>query len=229
MTNNLNNGYKTMIYYNYKKVSCYTIREIQTILSLNNLINKADTIEEKILSISADKNDRQMIQLLEENDFKARYDWFIYEVNNSNYQISDYIIEIPNRKEIEELLIHQLHECSERMPQLFNEKGEDDDWVDLGEVALGYIINNKVVSILTFSIKEDNSIHIYLTYTKPEYRSQGLSTKMFDFIKNYASQNRIKIITVCTDVSEGNRVPNMFYKNGFKYFKTSYTKFLKEG
>ncbi|MCL2354876.1 MAG: GNAT family N-acetyltransferase, partial [Oscillospiraceae bacterium] len=107
-------------------------------------------------------------------------------------------------------------------------KGEDDDWLTLGKNALAYVVDNNIISVLTFSTEKNNTIHIYLTYTKPEYRSQGLGTKMFDYIKNFAYENNINSITICTDISTNNPVPNMFFKNSFKYLKTSYTKILNE-
>ena len=109
---------------------------------------------------------------------------------------------------------------------MFDENGEDDEWTQCGDICIAYSKNNNVISVLTFTVEKQSNLHIYLTYTIPDYRSQGLGSKLFDYVKNFAYKNDIKTITVCTDVSKNNPVPNMFLKNGFKYFKTGYDKIL---
>jgi len=219
---------KIFIYHNYKRVSCCAIYDTQTYKTLKQLTDNLHEIKEDSIVVTADKNDCQISALLIDNKFKADYNWYLFEVIEPNFEINENIIEIKERKDIEDLILDQVHELSKRMPSLFDEKGEDDDWPSLGEKAIGYIVDNNIISLLTFSIKKDNTIHIYLTYTKPEYRSQGIGTKMFDYAKDFAYKNGIKAITVCTDISTNNPVPNMFLKNDFKYFKTSYTKIIKK-
>ena len=126
------------------------------------------------------------------------------------------------------MFTEQVHELAKRMPEMFDKRGEERGWYKAGDVCIAYIEGQEIVSLLTYSFeKRTNNLHIYLTYTIPQKRSQGYGGKLIDYVKNATIKNNVDIITVCTDVSVGNRVPNMFYKNGFKYFKTGYEKILK--
>ena len=134
------------------------------------------------------------------------------------------IKEIENREVVRKLLMDQVHELALRMPDLFDENGEE-DWYKLGDNCLTYLHNNEIISVLTYTIEKDN-IHIYLTYTIPEYRSSGYGSILIKYMKYFAMKNNIKTITICTDVNKNNRVPNMLNKNKFEYFKTGYEKII---
>ena len=140
---------------------------------------------------------------------------------------SDSIVQVKKRKIVKDLLTDQVHELAARMPEMFDENGEEEGWYKCGKKCLVYLKDKQIASILTYSHeKQNNNIHIYLTYTLPDMRSKGLGSKLLDYVKYVASKNNISTITICTDVSKGNRVTNMFLKNGFVYYKTGYHKVI---
>lgn len=217
----------SFIYYNFKKISSFCIYDQQNYYSLKYLIDNIDCIEQDAVEVTIDNRDIKCLNLLNSNDFIPNYHWYIYSIGNEYSIIDKNIIEVKDRETVRKLLTDQVHELAMRMPSLFDENGEEEDWYKLGDYCLAYLHNNTITSVLTYTIEKDN-IHIYLTYTVPEYRSSGYGSILIECMKYFAMKNNIKTITICTDVSENNRVPNMLNKNKFKYFKTGYEKIIRK-
>lgn len=216
------------IYYKFKKLSSLCIYDEQSYDSLKYLIDNIDCIKQDAVEVTIDNRDIKCLNLVNSNDFMPTYHWYIYSIIGNEYSIIDKnIIEIKDREKVRNLLTDQVHELASRMPSLFDENGEEEDWYKLGDYCLAYMHNNIITSVLTYTIEKDN-IHIYLTYTVPEYRSSGYGSILIKYMKYFAMKNNIKTITVCTDVSENNRVPNMLNKNMFQYFKTGYEKIIRK-
>lgn len=215
------------IYYKFKKISSFCIYDQQNYDSLKYLIDNINCIEQDAIEVTIDNRDIKCLNLVNSNDFTPTYHWYIYNVNNETNIIDKNIIEVKDRETVRNLLTDQVHELAMRMPSLFDENGEEEDWYKLGDRCLAYLHNNMIISVLTYTIENDN-IHIYLTYTVPKYRSSGYGSILIEYMKCFSMKNNIKTITVCTDVSENNRVPNMLNKNKFAYFKTGYEKIIKK-
>lgn len=214
------------IYYEFRKLSSLCIYDQQNYDTLKYLIDNISCIKQDAIEVTIDNRDKNCLNLIENNDFIPTYHWYIYDVNNETDIPGENIIEIKKREIVRSLLTDQVHELAVRMPSLFDENGEEEDWYKLGDNCIAYLHNNMIISVLTYTIENDN-IHIYLTYTIPQYRSKGYGSILVKYMKFFAMKNNIKTITICTDVSENNRVPNMLNKNKFKYFKTGYEKIIK--
>lgn len=217
-------------YIDSKQYKTFSIYDTLTQEKLNYILENLQNIKYQALEICFDATNQDMLALATNAGFKPNYNWYIYNVSQDDIKLLPGldIAEVKNRKVVKDMLTDQVHELAARMPEMFDQNGEEEGWYKCGKKCIVYLQYNKIASILTYTHeKENNNIHIYLTYTLPHLRSMGLGSKLLDYVKYIAAKNKIPTITVCTDVSKGNRVPNMFYKNGFKYFKTGYHKALK--
>lgn len=222
---------KGILFSNFKKYKALSIYDTLDEESLNYVLDNMYSIKQDAIEITIDKNDKKLLKSVQDAGFKPIYDWFIFDLS-SKYNDGvdlDNIVQIKNRRKVKKMLTEQVHELAKRMPEMFDKNGEEKGWYKAGDICIAYIEEEKIVSLLTYSFEsKTNNIHIFLTYTIPQKRSLGYGGKLIDYVKNIAIKNNVSTITVCTDVSSGNRVPNMFYKNGFKYFKTGYEKILKQ-
>ncbi len=218
---------KSTIYFKFKEISSFCIYDKQNYFTLKKIIKNLNKIKEDSIEITVNKNNIIISKILKKNSFISDYDWFIYRPNKKE-SVDPNIKIIEDREKIIDLLIEQEHELSKRTPEMFDQNGEEMDWEKCGENCIAYFDGDKIISVLTYTVEREDNLHIYLGYTLPEFRSKGIGSLLFNYIKNKAFEDKIETITVCTDSTKSNRVPNMIKKNGFKYFKTGYYKILKE-
>ncbi len=221
---------KGILWDNYKKYSAISIYDTLDENLFDFLIKNLDKLKTQAVEITFDINNQHLLAKARDLNFLPIYHWYIYNISDCDKNlIPDKNIKIiTKRKLVRKELINQVHELAKREPSMFDKNGEEKNWYKAGKNCIAYNQNGKILSILTWQYEpQNNNIHIYLTYTLPEYRSKGYNSKLFDYIKKYAFENNIQTLTVCTDVTPNNRVPNMFYKNNFKYFKTGFKKLLK--
>ena len=96
-----------------------------------------------------------------------------------------------------------MHELAQRDPSMFDKNGEEKGWYKAGKNCMAYLQDEQIISVLIWQYEPQNeNIHIYLTYTLPQFRSQGYNSKLIDYVKQYASVRGVKTITVCTDTTE---------------------------
>lgn len=210
---------------NFKEYKTFSIYDTLNEKMLDYILQNLGNIKYQAIEVCFDARNQGMLDKVVAAGFEPNYHWYIYDVakEDCNKVSSTDIGIVKKRKLVKDMLTDQVHELAQRMPEMFDENGEEKGWYKCGKKCIVYLKDNQIASILTYTHeKHNNNIHIFLTYTLPQYRSMGLGSKLIDYVKHVAAKNNIATITVCTDVSEGNRVPNMFYKNGFRYFKTGY-------
>ena len=201
---------------NFKKYSSISIYDTLDENSFNYITQNLSKIPAQTIEITFDINNKRLLKQATELNFFPIYHWYIFYVSPTQKQLEtdSNISALKRRRLVKKQLTDQVHELAKREPNMFDKNGEEKNWYKAGKKCFVYKLNNKIISILTWQYEpQNNNIHIYLTYTLPEYRSQGYNSKLFNHIKNYASEKGIKTITVCTDVTKNNPVPNMFYKN----------------
>lgn len=222
---------KGVLYNDFKKYSAifiYDTLDNQNFEYVNSILNK---LKVKAVEITLDATDIQLYKKALSQKYVPIYYWYIYRVNkiDKNIIVDTNIKVIKNRRKVKNLLTDQVHELAKRMPSMFDKNGEEKGWYKSGKNCIAYMQDKTIISVLTWQYEpQNNNIHIYLTYTLPDKRSMGYSSKLFDYIKKYAAEHGVDTITVCTDVTKQNRTPNMFIKNNFKYFKTGFEKFIEK-
>lgn len=220
---------KGHLWNDFKRYSAICIYDTLDEESFDYVIANLGKIKQEALEITFDINNASILDKARKLNFIPDYHWYIYSISENDKELAsdDNITIIKKRKLVKKQLIDQMHELAHREPNMFDKNGEVKDWYKSGKECIAYIEGKEIVSVLTWQYEpQNNNIHIYLTYTQPKYRSKGYNSKLFDYMKKYAFDHNIKTITVCTDVTNKNRVPNMFYKNGFKYFKTGFEKII---
>ena len=222
---------KGHLWNDFKMYSSVCIYDTLDEESFDYVVSNIDKIKQQALEITFDINNSSILDKAKKMDFAPDYHWYIYNIseNDKKLDLDNNIKIVKKRKIVKDQLVAQMHELAQREPNMFDKNGAARDWYKSGKECIAYIEGKEIVSVLTWQYEpQNNNIHIYLTYTQPEYRSKGYNSKLFDYIKKYAFEHNIKTITVCTDVTDKNRVPNMFFKNGFKYFKTGFEKIIKQ-
>lgn len=222
--------YGTM-WHEYKKYSAVSVYDTQSRESFDVLCDNLDKIKQEALEVTLDTTDSVIMKKANKLGFYPIYLWYRYFVKEEDKakDIDSHIVVIKHRKQVKKQLTDQVHELAGREPDMFDKNGEDKGWYKSGKNCIAYVQDKEIISILTWQFEpQNNNIHIYLTYTLPEYRSQGYGQKLIDYVKQYASIHGVKTISVCTDTTKANRVPKMFERNEFCYFKTGFVKLLKQ-
>ena len=220
---------KGFTYYNYIRHSCISVYDTLNEGDFDYILANLDKINTQAIECCFDINNKNMMKKAKENKFVQNYHWFRYFVDEADksIKVDENIKKLKLRRKVKALLTDQVHELAKREPNMFDKNGEDKGWYKAGKECIIYVQDKKIISVLTYQFEPQNdNIHIYLTYTLPAFRSKGYNTKLFDYIKCLAAKRNVKSISVCTDVTKNNRVPNMFIKNGFVYYKTGFRKII---
>lgn len=130
------------------------------------------SIRQEAIEITIDKENKNLLKMVQDAGFKPIYDWFILDSFETKESVDqDNIVQIKHRRKVKKLLTDQVHELAKRMPAMFDKHGEEKGWYKAGDICVAYVEEGEIVSLLTYSFeKRTNNLHIYLTYTIPQKR-----------------------------------------------------------
>jgi len=117
-----------------------------------------------------------------------------------------------------------MHECAERMPCEFDEKGEDPSWFFLGK-QMFYIpdtITQEIAGCRFVEKVAPDTMKMWMAYVSPQHRRKGIYTRLLDHIKWYAKAQGVTYLSVATDVTKHNPMHGILESHGFSVSTATY-------
>lgn len=117
---------KGILYSNFKKYSALSIYDTLDEEALKFVLENMHSIRQETIEITIDKENKNLLKMVQDAGFKPIYDWFILDSFETKESVDqDNIVQIKHRRKVKKLSTDQVHELAKRMPAMFDKHSEE--------------------------------------------------------------------------------------------------------
>jgi len=138
----------------------------------------------------------------------------------------NFVVLITDREQIREVIQSKQSECATREPQKFDENKKDHNWINFGKEAIALKLDDKILSVLTFTEENNNNLRLRLIHTVKNYQRHGFGRLLVEHAFKIAYKRNLKTLSVCIDNSEGEHIENLMLGFNFKHVQNGFVKLI---